>query len=173
MKGAIGLGLIIGIIGAMFLPYVFALINDTHAFDDFTAIITGLNANLLAALITPAIAGIPTSYDPNIIAGFTGNFMLFLPAMLTWIVCGLLAALFTQSAKKGIISAAVFIAVEILVYLLMRVLGGDDLITEVIAPGNDPIPFIGGAVITPVLFGIVGGLIGGFISRFAFGPEEI
>ncbi|MHA1794005.1 MAG: hypothetical protein ACTSVI_15290 [Promethearchaeota archaeon] len=128
--------------------------------------------------------GSNTLYNGNLlnlfmeVGGVKNAFITFLPAMLTWIVCGLLAGLFSQSAKKGIISAIVFVIVEILLYLLMRVITGADLITDVFMPGGDiveglVVTFLGNIVLTPVAFGIVGGAVGGLLSQFIFGPEEI
>ncbi|MBN2150546.1 MAG: hypothetical protein JW839_03765 [Candidatus Lokiarchaeota archaeon] len=200
MKGAIGLGLLVGIVGSIFLPHVFALING----DMFVTF-----QDLLSALGTPSgwtsglsglfSAGFPEPFDgafvqeilpgvqvavfnPDILGFFSINpstlmpnnvFLFFLPAMLSWLVCGLLSGLFSQSIKKGILAAAVFVIVEVLVYMLLKVIANKDLITEVILKGGSVLPFLGGVIITPVGFSILGGLIGGVISRFAFGPEEI
>jgi hypothetical protein len=186
MKGAVLLGLLVGFIGMMFLPYIFGLISITTIFSKYSVIIQGL-PNSLADLITPGFLSTKADpsfnmvgIDPNIIAVFTGgSFLYFVPPMLAWIVGGLLAALFSQSAKKGILSAIVLIIVEFLVYLLMSVIAGVPIFgttsQSIINTTSltSMYPFIGGDIITPVCFGVLGGLIGGFISRFAFGPEEI
>jgi hypothetical protein len=185
MKGAVGLGLIVGIVGSIFLPHVFALIGGDN-FQTFTSVISNIGTlsglgGLFSAGFPPNpgafIVGTERVFDPDILSLFMGGgntFLAFLPAMLSWLVCGLLAGLFAQSLKKGLISALVFILVEILVYMLMRVIALDDLIVDVIMGGNsDPSRFIGGVIITPVCFSLLGGLLGGVISRFAFGPEEI
>jgi hypothetical protein len=188
MKGAVGLGLLVGIVGSIFLPHVFALIGG-DLFKTFSNVMASLSTpSGFAGLFSAGFPGpIPLAFivdsalvfNPDIlglfIVGSGGNtFLAFLPAMLSWLVCGLLSGLFSQSIKKGILSAVVFIIVEILLFMLMRVLASEDLIVDVImGGGGSPLNFIGGVIITPVGFAILGGLIGGVISRFAFGPEEI
>jgi hypothetical protein len=179
MKGAIGLGLLVGVVGSIFLPHVFALMNG-DGFATFNVFINSLGTPTVGL---PGLfsAGFPGAFseimfNPNIFAlmSTTPLIMPFIAAVLSWLVCGLLAGLFSQSVKKGLLSAAVFVIVEILVFMLMRVIAGDDLMVDVImGGGSDVLPFVGGAIITPVGFSIVGGIIGGVISRFAFGPEEI
>ncbi|MEX2683873.1 MAG: hypothetical protein Q6373_020045 [Candidatus Sigynarchaeota archaeon] len=180
------MGLLVGIVGSIFLPHVFALISGDN-FKTFSDIISNFTVpNSLSALFS---AGFPDPYagafmvdsrivfNPDIIAMIMNPtqypFLYFLPAMLSWLVCGLLSGFFTQSIKKGILSAAVFVIVEILLYMLMKVIAGRDLIPEVILYGGNALTFIGGAIITPVGFSILGGLLGGLISRAVFGPEEI
>ncbi len=187
MKGSIGIGMVVGIIASIFLPYIFALISLPTAMDVLSTALTGLgdlsgfpavfSAAFAAPSSTPAIG---SGYATNIIAVFTGEleFIPVLAGILTWVVLGLLAGLFTQSPKKGLISAVVFIIVEVLIYMLMAVLAGNDIMRDVILQGNTVatdgiIAFLGRVVIVPVGFGIVGGLVGGVISQFAFGPEEI
>ncbi len=202
MKGAIGLGLLVGVVGSIFLPHVFALISG-DGFRTLTSVIaslstpSGLSALFSAGfpepftgaylgemnwlLPTPHMISV-TLFNPDFIGLFTvdpvtlvpnNQFLFFLPAMLSWLVCGLLSGLFSQSIKKGILSATVFVVVEILIYMLMKVIAGYDLMTEIIMKNGSAMTFLGGAIITPVGFSILGGLIGGVISRFAFGPEEI
>ncbi|HME54728.1 MAG TPA: hypothetical protein VKM55_21150 [Candidatus Lokiarchaeia archaeon] len=191
MKGAILLGLLVSFIGMMFLPYVFGLISIPTIFSGYSSIINDLPTSL-PSLITPAFVPFPNPFsllgalvsggmNPNIIGLFypvppTNAFLYFLPSMLAWLVGGILAALFSQSAKKGIISAIVLVVIDFLVYLLMNLFAGGTLIgnsSAAIINTADLGTFLGGNIITPVVFGIIGGLIGGFISRFAFGPEEI
>lgn len=177
-----------GIIAAIFLPYVFTLINWTGAFTNlnngFQALAgsdpSGLEVIFSGGFLIQDNDLLEVVYNPNLIRVFTGenDFIDFLPAMLTWIVCGLLAALFSQSVKKGVISSLVFVIVEILLFLLMQVFAGLDL-QDVLGFSNPDIVdgfvigFLGKAVVTPVGFSVAGGAIGGAISQFAFGPEEI
>jgi hypothetical protein len=181
MKGAVLLGFLVGFIGLMFLPYVFGLISIPSIFNGYSSMISSLPTTL-PSLITPAFnyggcTSTLNGIEPNILALFSGgNFICFLPPMLAWLVGGLLSALFSQSAKKGVLSAIVLVVVEILVYLLMNVFAQVTLFGTTegsIINTAAPLTFIGRDIITPVGFGILGGLIGGFISRFAFGPEEI
>nr|MDO8087819.1 hypothetical protein [Candidatus Sigynarchaeum springense]MDO8119064.1 hypothetical protein [Candidatus Sigynarchaeota archaeon] len=183
MKGAIGLGLLVGIVGSIFLPHVFAALNN-EGFKTFALSISMITSNQPAGLAGLFSAGFPEpipgagmfGYNPNIIGLFTlpptNTFLFYYPAMLSWLVCGLLSALFSQSIKKGVLSATVFIIVEVLLYMLMKVIAGKS-IGEVILIDGSALTFIGGAIITPVGFSILGGLLGGLISRAAFGPEEI
>ncbi|MHA1679874.1 MAG: hypothetical protein ACTSUE_02630 [Promethearchaeota archaeon] len=183
MKGSIGLGLLVGIISAIFLPYVFMLINASDAFTLLNAGFQALGSGNAAGLLLIFSGGfltIPTIYNPNLIMVFTGvdSFLAFLPAMLTWLVCGLLAALFSQSAKKGIIASIVFVVVELLIFMLMYVINTGDILTLLGLSGGDIvndflIEFLGNYVITQLGFGIVGGAIGGLLSQALFGPEEI
>ena len=174
MKGGIGLGLLVGIIGAIFLPFVFLLINNTDAFTILSGSFTELQSPNTIGSGLQTLFGFGFSVRTDFNANFLellegGDFMVFLPAMLTWIVCGLLAAMFSQSPKKGIVAAIIFIAVEILLYMLFEVIKGGNIVEFF----TDIMPFIGVFLITGVGFSIVGGLVGGFISQFAFGPEEI
>jgi hypothetical protein len=184
MKGAIGLGLIIGIIAAMFLPYVFALINYPTAFAILNGAFSGLGSGIFSQLpyvFTGAFEVMPVApaslyfYNPDILGIFStgGSFMQVLPAILVWVVAGFLSGLFAQSAKKGVLSSVVFIIVEILLFLLMTVISGTQSLMEVLTNlnGLGPMAFVGSAIIVP-LFGIVGGVIGGVVSQGAFGPEE-
>jgi hypothetical protein len=198
MKGAVGLGLLVGIVGSIFLPHVFALISGDSffTFNAMIVVVTSGSQDALSGIFScgfpnPFIGAFPSGlisplpqyvFNPNILGLFipgpvthlpSNIFFYFLPAMLNWLVCGLLSSLFSQSVKKGVLSAVVFVVVEVLVYMLLKVIAGKDLLTDVIMAGGDPYTFIGGAIITPVAFSIVGGVLGGLISRFAFGPEEI
>ncbi len=190
MKGAIGLGLLVGVVGSIFLPHVFACINGDF-FVTFGTAMQLLISGSPSGFSGVFSAGFPhpftnafqlllpfAVYNPDFIGVFTlpptNAFLFLLPAILSWLVCGLLAGLFSQSVKKGVLSATVFVIVEILVFMLLRVIANDDLINDVILGGvGSPLEFIGGVIITPVGFSLVGGVIGGVISRFAFGPEEI
>jgi len=181
MKGSVLLGLLIGFLAMMFLPYAFGLISNPSIFNSYSSIINGLPGNL-PQLVTPGfyIPVMLNEINPNIIALFYPvpgkSFLLFLPSMLAWIVGGLLSAILSQSAKKGIVAALVLVIVEFLVFLLMSLLAGTQFLgsgSQYIIDTSDMTPFLGGNIITPIGFGLVGGLIGGFISRFALGPEEI
>ena len=180
MKGSVGIGLLVGIVAAMFLPHVFALIN-LDKFETFTGIISTLSLETLGSLITPAFPGVfsPLVYEPNFILLWTPFFIVLLPAILAWFVSGFLAALFSQSAKKGVLVAVVFVVVEVLLFFLFNVIAGGDVLSIITGPTPgvvNPIyvlEFIGGALITPFVFGLLGGMVGGFVSKFAFGPEEI
>lgn len=181
MKGSIGLGLLVGIIAAIFLPYVFMFITAISPFDPlingFNTLASGTPTSLtgLIPIFSGAFIPIVDQYNPlyiwDLIQGTGADFLPFLPPILTWLVCGLLAALFTQSAKKGVLAAIVFVVVEILLYLLFGVLTGS-AIMDIIMPGGEIMVFLFGTVITPLGFGIAGGAIGGAISQGAFGPEE-
>ncbi|NMC06240.1 MAG: hypothetical protein GYA24_13575, partial [Candidatus Lokiarchaeota archaeon] len=161
MKGAIGLGLLVGVVGSIFLPHVFALINGDN-FSTFLSIINSLGTITigLPGLLSAGFPGVvnpsfTADFNPNILALMNSpiDFMPILAAMLSWLVCGLLSGLFAQSVKKGVVSATIFIIVEILVFMLMRVITGADLIQHVILNGNgDWTVFVGGAIITPVGF---------------------
>lgn len=176
MKGGLGLGLLVGIIGAIFLPFVFALINDPNAFNALSGAFTSLQntTTLGSGLQTLFCYGFTQggTFNANFLGVVMGSveFMMFLPAMLTWIVCGLLAALFSQSPKKGIVAAIIFSVIEILLYMLFMVLQPGASIMDLFA---DIQAFVGVFIITGIGFSLAGGLVGGFISQFAFGPEEI
>nr|MDO8117598.1 hypothetical protein [Candidatus Sigynarchaeota archaeon] len=187
MKGSIGIGMIVGIIASIFLPYVFALINYDGAFGELNSAfqglgaLTGLPGVLSAAFAAPgSTPSIGAGYATNIIAAITGSIspLQVLSGILTWVVLGLLAGLFTQSPKKGVISAVVFVIVEILIYMLTAVLAGNDIMNDILMQGNPElvdglVAFLGRVIIVPVGVGIAGGVVGGLISQFAFGPEEI
>lgn len=200
MKGSIGLGLLLGILAMIFVPYVFMFISTIgNPFSILSNIMTQLGtSNALSALndLFSISFGVLTDetetlflqtfYNTNllgmIVDGSIGVMWLaFLPAMLSWLVGGLLAGLLTQSVKKGVISAIVFVVVEILLYMLFGVLANKEIMTDILhiggadllAPDGFLIGFIGQVVITPLGFGIVGGIIGGAISKAAFGPEQI
>jgi hypothetical protein len=171
MKGSVGIGLLVGIVAAMFLPHVFAMIN-VDIFGTLSGIIKTLELDTLGKLICPAFPGVfsPLVFNPNFFKLWTIDFIYLLPAILAWFVSGLLAALFAQSPKKGVLVAVVFIVVEVLLYFLFQVIAGGDLLTLIT---DDIAIFVGGVILTPFVFGLLGGMVGGFISKFAFGPEEI
>ncbi|MFX0103594.1 MAG: hypothetical protein ACFFCS_28790 [Candidatus Hodarchaeota archaeon] len=197
MKGSIGLGLLLGILAMIFVPYVFMYITFPLPFailsDTMTRLGGGEAVFALSDLFSTSF-GVLTDetasdalalfYNPNILIMLSDpavefNFLIFLPPMLSWIVGGLLAGLLTQSVKKGVISALVFVVVEILLYMLFGVLANKTMdqilyLSGSMISGDGFVGgFLGQIVITPVGFGIVGGVIGGAISKAAFGPEQI
>ncbi|MHA1372067.1 MAG: hypothetical protein ACTSRA_20400 [Promethearchaeota archaeon] len=183
MRYGILLGLLLGLVSAMFLPFVFMMI--TMGAESWqllnNAFIELGNGNLagLVVLFSQSFLEVPDHWSGNFIGLFTNdnNVTNWIGVLLTWIVCSILSGLFMQSAKKGIIAGIIFVIVEILIYLLMATLAGQ-AIMDILNPGGDfvqgfLVSFMGVAIITPFIGGIGGSLIGGLLSSLIFGPEKI
>ena len=111
---------------------------------------------------------IGANFKFDLIAYFTGtpsiaNF--FAPQLLASIFVGFLSGTISKGLKRGLIASSLVIIVSFLIWILLSVISGEDLMA--LFQGAQLSVTIGG-ILSAILGAIIGGLVGGIIS----GPYE-
>ncbi|MFW9945708.1 MAG: hypothetical protein ACFFDX_02650 [Candidatus Odinarchaeota archaeon] len=152
------IGIIIGIIFSFFTIFFFnmqdiLLVIQVTAGSDFLKLVTLL---------------IGANFKFDIISFFTGTPSIsgfFAPQLLASIFIGYLSGSISKGLRRGLIASALVIVVDLLIWMLLSVIGGEDLMA--LFQGPQLVSTIGG-IITAIIGALLGGLLGGFIS----GPYE-
>jgi hypothetical protein len=92
-------------------------------------------------------------------------FEFFAPQLLASILIGFLSGTISKGVKRGLIASTIVIIVDVLIWILLSVISGEDLMA--LFQGAQLSATIGG-ILTAIIGAILGGIIGGLIS----GPYE-
>ena len=92
-------------------------------------------------------------------------FEFFAPQLLASILIGFLSGTISKGFKRGLIASTIVIIVDVLIWILLSVISGEDLMA--LFQGAQLSATIGG-ILTAIIGAIGGGIIGGLIS----GPYE-
>jgi hypothetical protein len=92
-------------------------------------------------------------------------FEFFAPQLLASIFIGFLSGTISKGFKRGLIASIIVIITDVLVWILLSVISGEDLMA--LFQGAQLSATIGG-ILTAILGAILGGALGGFLS----GPYE-
>ncbi|MHA2429514.1 MAG: hypothetical protein ACXACC_00635 [Promethearchaeota archaeon] len=152
------IGIIIGIIFSFFTVFFF------NMQDIFLVIQATAGSNFLK-LVTLLIGA---NFKFDIISFFTGTPTLigfFAPQLLASIFIGYLSGSISKGLRRGLIASALVIVVNLLIWMLLSVIGGEDLMA--LFQGPQLVSTIGG-ILTAIIGALLGGLLGGLIS----GPYE-
>ncbi len=152
------IGIIIGVVFSFFtvfffnMHYIFEVIRTT-AESDFLKLVTLL---------------IGANFKFDIISFFTGTPSFadfFASQLLAMIFIGFLSGSISKGLRRGLIASALVIVVNLLIWMLLSVIGGEDLMA--LFQGPQLVSTIGG-ILTAIIGALLGGLLGGLIS----GPYE-
>ncbi|MFX1496526.1 MAG: hypothetical protein ACFFBH_03260 [Promethearchaeota archaeon] len=152
------IGIIVGVTFGFFTSLFFDLggtlpIIQVTAGSDFLKIVTIL---------------IGWNFKYDIISFFTENpsiVSFFAPQLLACIFVGYLSGSISKGFKRGLVASTVVIVVDLLIWMLLSVIGGEDLMALFQPP--QLFSTVGG-IISALIGAILGGIIGGSIS----GPYE-
>lgn len=152
------IGIIIGIIFSFFTVFFFSMqgilsVIQATAGSDFLKLVTLL---------------IGANFKFDIISFFTGTPSIigfFAPQLLASIFIGYLSGSISKGLRRGLIAGALVIVVDLLIWMLLSVIGGEDLMA--LFQGPQLVSTIGG-IFTAIIGALLGGLLGGLIS----GPYE-
>ena len=152
------IGIIIGIIFSFFTVFFFSMqgilpVIQATAGSDFLKLVTLL---------------IGANFKFDIISFFTGTPSIigfFAPQLLASIFIGYLSGSISKGLRRGLIAGALVIVVDLLIWMLLSVIGGEDLMA--LFQGPQLVSTIGG-ILTAIIGALLGGLLGGLIS----GPYE-
>lgn len=150
------IGIIVGIIFSFFTVYFFNMENIIQQIHNTTDILKVI------------VLQIGANFKFDLIAYFTGtpsiaNF--FAPQLLASIFVGFLSGTISKGLKRGLIASSLVIIVSFLIWILLSVISGEDLMA--LFQGAQLSVTIGG-ILSAILGAIIGGLVGGIIS----GPYE-
>ena len=152
------LGIIVGIVFSFFTVYFFNMED----------IIDQIQVYLQIDILKVIVIQIGANFKFDLIAFFTGtptiaNF--FAPQLLASIFIGFLSGTIAKGLKRGLIASTLVIIITFLIWMLLSVISGEDLMA--LFQGPQLFSTIGG-ILSAILGAIIGGLIGGFVS----GPYE-
>ncbi len=111
---------------------------------------------------------IGANFKFDLLAFFTGTPNIagvFAPQLLACIFIGFLSGTISKGLKRGLIASSLVIIITFLIWMLLSVISGEDLMA--LFQGPQLFGTIGG-ILSAILGAIIGGLIGGFVS----GPYE-
>jgi hypothetical protein len=150
------IGIIVGIIFSFFTVYFFnmeeIILQIRNTTDILKVIVLQIGAN----------------FKFDLIAFFTGtkSFMeFFSPQLLASIFVGFLSGSISKGLKRGLIASSLVIIVSFLIWMLLSVISGEDLMA--LFQGAQLSVTIGG-ILSAILGAVIGGLLGGIVS----GPYE-
>jgi hypothetical protein len=155
--------LLIGIIASMGFSFFTAFFFNMKDVTESIILQIQLSDPLKAVIMM-----IGANFEFDIIAFFLEAptfFGFFAPQLLASIFIGFLSGTISKGLKRGLIASIIVIITDVLVWILLSVISGEDLMA--LFQGAQLSPTIGG-ILTAILGGIVGGIIGGLIS----GPYE-
>ncbi|MFX1277018.1 MAG: hypothetical protein ACFFBP_05870 [Promethearchaeota archaeon] len=160
--GKIDYRLIFGILISVLLSFITVyFFNMTRLME---LILENWEYNIFKALSYVLTANF--SLDPQSI--FTGSetpLGFFVPHVVMWLFLGYVCGTIAKGAKRALMATAIVIIIDILLWILLSVTSGVDLMSLFIE--NQLIQTIG-AIVIALFGGLFGGLIGGLIS----GPYE-
>ncbi len=152
------IGIITSVIFSFFTAFFFTMEDITDQIQSFIAsdplkvIILMIGANFKFDIISYFIES-PTFLE------------FFAPQLLASILIGFLSGTISKGLKRGFIASMIVIVVDVLIWILLSVISGEDLMA--LFQGAQLSATIGG-ILTAIIGAIVGGMIGGLIS----GPYE-
>lgn len=152
------IGILVGIVFSFFTVFFFNMQNiiqviQATAGSDFLKLVTLL---------------IGANFKFDIISFFTGTPTItdfFAPQLLACIFIGFLSGSISKGLKRGLITSVLVIVVDLLIWMLLSVIGGEDLMA--LFQGPQLVATIGG-ILSAIIGAVIGGLLGGLIS----GPYE-
>ena len=151
------LGIIVGIVFSFFTVYFFNMEDPIDQIQFY------LQIDILKVIVIQ----IGANFKFDLLAFFTGtlNIADFAPQILASIFIGFLSGAIAKGLKRGLIASTLVIIVAFLIWMLLSVISGEDLMA--LFQGAQLSSTIGG-ILSAILGAIIGGLIGGFVS----GPYE-
>jgi len=152
------LGIIVGIVFSFFTVYFFNMED----------IIDQIQVYLQIDILKVIVIQIGANFKFDLLAFFTGTPTIadfFAPQLLASIFIGFLSGTIAKGLKRGLIASTLVIIITFLIWMLLSVISGEDLMA--LFQGPQLFSTIGG-ILSAILGAIIGGLIGGFVS----GPYE-
>jgi len=151
------IGIIVGIVFSFFTIYFF----------NIEYIIRQIQVYLQIDILKVIVIQIGANFKFDLIAFFTGtqDIAEVAPQLLASIFIGFLSGTIAKGLKRGLIASTLVIIVAFLIWMLLSVISGEDLMA--LFQGPQLSSTIGG-ILSASLGAIIGGLIGGFVS----GPYE-
>jgi hypothetical protein len=152
------IGIIVGIIFSFFTVYFF----------NMGTIILQIQIYLQTDILKVVVLQIGANFKFDLLAFFTGTPNIadfFAPQLLASIFIGFLSGTISKGLKRGLIASSLVIIIDFLVWMLLSVISGEDLMA--LFQGAQLSGTIGG-ILSAILGAIIGGLIGGVVS----GPYE-
>ncbi len=94
-------------------------------------------------------------------------YLLFAPTLLGWLLVGYVSGTIAKGAKRGLMAGALVVVIDLLVWILLSVISGEDLMAlfqgaQLISTLGGILGGLGGAVAT----GLIGGIISGPYEEF-------
>jgi len=152
------LGIIVGIVFSFFTVYFFNMEEAILQIQNYPQI------DILEVIVIQ----IGENFKFDLLAFFTGTPTIaefFAPQLLACIFIGFLSGTISKGLKRGLIASTLVIIVAFLIWMLLSVISGEDLMA--LFQGAQLSSTIGG-ILSAISGAIIGGLIGGFVS----GPYE-
>ena len=152
------LGIIVGIIFSFFTVYFF----------NMEVIIPQIQTYLQTNILKVIVLQIGANFKFDLLAFFTGNPTIvdfFSQQILASMFIGFLSSTISKGLKRGLTASSLVIIVDFLIWLLLSVISGEDLMA--LFQGAQLFGTIGG-ILSAIFGAIIGGLLGGIIS----GPYE-
>ena len=152
------IGIIVGIIFSFLSAFFFHIEEITMQIPLY------VNSDFLKVLIL--LIGVNFKFD--IISSFLSSpsILVFLsPQILSTIFIGYIAGTIVKGVKRGLIASSMIIVIDILIWMLLSVISGEDLMS--FFQDVQLISTIGG-ILSALLGATLGGLLGGLIT----GPYE-
>ena len=152
------LGIIVGIVFSFFTVYFFNMED----------IIDQIQFYLQIDILKVIVIQIGANFKFDLLAFFTGTPNIadfFAPQLLASIFIGFLSGAISKGLKRGLIASTLVIIITFLIWMLLSVISGEDLMA--LFQGPQLFSTIGG-ILSAIFGAIIGGLIGGFVS----GPYE-
>jgi len=131
-------------------------------------IILQIQVYLQIDILKVIVIQIGANFKFDLLAFFTGTPTIadfFAPQLLASIFIGFLSGTISKGIKRGLIASTLVIIITFLIWMLLSVISGEDLMA--LFQGPQLFSTIGG-ILSAILGAIIGGLIGGFVS----GPYE-
>ena len=151
------LGIIVGIVFSFFTVYFF----------NMEVVIRQIRFFLQTDILKVIVLQIGANFKFDLLAFFTGtqDIAEVAPQLLACIFIGFLSGTISKGLKRGLIASSLVIIITFLIWMLLSVISGEDLMA--LFQGPQLFVTIGG-ILSAILGAIIGGLIGGFVS----GPYE-
>ena len=152
------IGIIVGIVFSFFTVYFF----------NMGIIISQIRIYLQTDILKVVVLQIGANFKFDLLAFFTGTpdiVEFFAPQLLACMFIGFLSGTISKGLKRGLIASSLVIVIDFLVWMLLSVISGEDLMA--LFQGAQLSGTIGG-ILSAILGAIIGGLIGGIVS----GPYE-
>jgi len=152
------IGIVVGIVFSFFTVFFFSMQNVIQQIQLY------VGNNMLKVIILM----IGANFEFDIISFFSGTptfIDFFSPQILAGIFIGYVSGTISKGTKRGFISSLFVVIVDLLIWILLSVISGEDLMA--LFQGVQLITTVGG-ILSAILGAVIGGTIGGFIS----GPYE-
>ncbi len=152
------LGIIVGIVFSFFTVFFF----------NMEATIIQIQIYIQTDILKVIVLQIGANFKFDLIAFFTGAPSItefFAPQLLACIFIGYVSGTISKGLKRGLIASSLVIVIGFLVWMLLSVISGEDLMA--LFQGAQ-LPVTIGGILSAILGAVIGGSIGGLIS----GPYE-